>query len=99
MSLFGIFGRKSPPNDFGQLNDRVTQLEYVQLDSKKRFRALELEWESAYDKIHKAMQRLNKRARDAEKAEDAPSRPNAEPAGVAPRTDFRSRVLARRRHG
>jgi len=98
VSLFERLRKKQTPDGPGPLRDRVEALEDSQRGLKRRCKALELEWETAYDKIYKAMQRLNKRARDLEKLDVAPGSTNDEPVEVVPTSDLRSRVLKRRRH-
>lgn len=60
---------------------------------ERAFKNLELEWENAYDKVHKAVQRLNKRQRDLDRAEADPESTTQE----TPVSDFEQRVRARRR--
>lgn len=94
MGLFGLTRVSKPTDLLGPLRDRVSSLE-VDLDKlQRRFKDIELEWETAYDKVHKATQRLNKRVRDAERREVDAEEPNGEPEV----DQFTQRVLARRRN-
>ena len=99
----GLFGkpREIPSEDsLGLVRDLISAQD-------DRLRALEsgqksllLEWESAYDKVHKAVQRLNKARRDLDKAEDRSGETNGDSGGAPTQSDFRARVLERRRtHG
>lgn len=99
MNLFGA--KRLPDDDSGvealrelikTYDDRLRALE-------RGHKGLELEWENTYDKIHKAVSRLNKRQRDADKREAAAQETTDEPEGVETPSDLRARILKRRRHG
>lgn len=87
MRLLGLFRRSEPSAD---LLDRLEQLE-------RAVKALQLDWEQTYDKVHRLMARIARRQailEAAETREDAPGSPIAGPAGVDRITQ---EVLARRR--
>ena len=94
MAFFIRFHQNRAEDDLKRLADLLSphQIRIEQLE--RAFKNLELEWENAYDKVHKAVQRLNKRQRDLDKAENAPESTNEEPAV----SDFEKRVKARRTH-
>lgn len=99
MSLLDIFSKKQPPDQSELLNLRLSEIERALETLQRSAKGLQLEWENTYDKVNRAVQRLNKRARDAEKAEDPPGATTVTEARVTPASELRARVLRRRRHG
>lgn len=98
MSPFAFRFFKQPPDEPERVRHRLEDLEDALRSIKRDFKSLRLEWENAYDKVNQAVQRLNKRTRDQEKAENPPESTNAETKGVDAPNLFRSRILSRRRH-
>jgi len=99
-----LFGTKPPPaaeSGIDTLRDRLTLYDERLRAVERGHKDLLLEWENAYDKLHKGLSRLNKRARDLAKADDAAGATNAEGSDQSPtpHTELRDRVLKRRRHG
>ena len=98
MTLFGLFPQREAPSGIETLRDLLTAQDDRIRALERGHKSLELEWENVYDKLHKGLSRLNKRARDLAKAEVDPGSTNEVPAEVHPASDFRARVLSRRRH-
>jgi len=61
---------------------------------ERGLKSVQMEWENTYSKLHATAQRLNRNARDAEKAETAVESTISEPTV----SDFEERVKARRRN-
>jgi len=57
--------KERPPADLTALEQRLDGLE-------SGFRAMKLEWEDVYDKLHKAAQRLNARTRRQSREDEPP---------------------------
>lgn len=53
-----------------KLSSRVQDLEETINKLERRIKALELDWENAYDRLHSLMGRVSKRAQVAQKAEE-----------------------------
>lgn len=97
MTLFGFARKNQPETGLASVRDSVSELADRVRALERGRKDLELEWENAYDKVHKAVQRLNKARRDLEKAEDRSGQTNGDGGGEGVGTDFRSRILNRRR--
>jgi len=83
----------TPEDVLRTVRDQLGQLERGLEHQQADVKTLRLEWEETYDKVHKMMQRMNKRARDAEKKLELETSDSSE-SGVS---SFRDRVLSRRR--
>lgn len=78
--MFGtLFGAKRP-----DVTRRVSDLEDSLGTLQRQVRALELEWESTYNKLRAIVARLNKRA-EREQADEVPPEPDAALAGSVSR--------------
>lgn len=98
MRLFDFLSKNRAQNDLEPLKHRVSDLDSRLEAVERRAKQMGLEWEDTYDRVAKAMRRLNKRDRDKAKADDAPGTTLDIEPGVTPAGDLRSRVLRRRRH-
>jgi len=98
MSLFGLPWDKGAADSLEQLKTIVQANEVTLMTIQRDCKALQLEWESTYDKLYHLAQRLNKRNRDQLKAEVAAEPTIGETPTLSPGSDFRTRVLSRRRH-
>lgn len=92
---FAWFNKKSTARTpAGTLDERVQAVE-------AGLRSLSLEWEDAYEKLMRALRRLNKRAQDQRERDereeqshqDAPGPTNGAPAGIDP---ISAKIMARR---
>lgn len=96
MSPFGFSRTIAIEETLDTIRDHLNTLDSHVATSQADVRAMKLEWETTYEKIHKALQRLNKRARDAAKAEDDSDPVDADSRGVGGRSEFEERILKRR---
>lgn len=97
MSFFGIRLHKEPhysletvQNFIVRYGERIESLE-------RDFKGMRLEWENTYDKLHSQVAKLNRRQRELDKAQDRAGATNELEGGGTTPSDFRDRILARRR--